>query len=368
MIPLVDLKANWLPLEKEVYEGWARVMDKTAFILGPDVKDFEAEYAKYLGVKHAIGVANGTDALELCVLAAGLGADDEVLVPANSFIATALGVSRAGAKVKFVDCDENHLIDLESCAKVVTRKTKAIFPVHLFGQCAPMDKVAAFAKQHGLIVWEDAAQAQGAKQNGKTAGSMGLAAGTSFYPGKNLGAYGDGGAVTTNDDDVAKKIRALRNYGSEVKYFHPETGFNSRLDTLQAVVLRVKLKHLDTYNSKRRAAAERYHGLLKGLAGVTLPKTVPGNEHIWHIYAVQVDAARRDAVMKAMQTAGVGVGVHYPVPIHLQGAFKEHGHKAGDFPMAEKAALEMISLPIYPEITPEQQAQVASALEAALRA
>lgn len=367
-IPLVDLKANWLPLEKEIKEGWDRVMDKTAFILGPDVKDFEAEYAAFLGCKHCITVANGTDALELCVRAAGLGADDEVLVPANSFIATALGVARAGAKVKFVDCDADHLIDVDACARHVTKKTKAIFPVHLFGQMAAMDKVAAFAKTHGLIVFEDAAQAQGAKQHGKVAGTLGVSAGTSFYPGKNLGAYGDGGAITTNDDAAAKQMRALRNYGSEVKYFHPEVGFNSRLDTLQAVVLRAKLKRLNTYNAQRRAAAERYQGLLKDLPGVKLPRAVPGNEHIWHIYAVQVAAARRDAVMKSMQDQGIGVGIHYPVPIHLQGAFKSHGHKAGDFPMAEKAAAEMISLPIYPELTPAQQDEVAAALKKALAA
>ena len=367
MIPLVDLKANWLPLEKEIKEGWDRVMDKTAFILGPDVKEFETEYAAFLGVKHCITVANGTDALELCVRAAGLGPDDEVLVPANSFIATALAVARAGCKVKFVDCDADHLIDVDSCANQMSKKTMAIFPVHLFGQVAPMEKIGAFAKTNGLIVMEDAAQAQGAKQNGKMAGTIGVSAGTSFYPGKNLGAYGDGGAITTNDDDAAKKMRALRNYGSEVKYFHPEVGFNSRLDTLQAVVLRAKLKRLEGYNAQRRAAAQRYHGLLEGLADVKLPRAVPGNEHIWHIYAVQVPKSRRDAVLKSMQEQGIGVGVHYPVPIHLQGAFAGHGHKPGAFPMAEKAAAEMISLPIYPELTGSQQDQVADALKKALK-
>ncbi len=366
MIPLVDLKANWLPLEKEIKEGWDRVMDKTAFILGPDVKEFEAEYAAFLGVKHCITVANGTDALELCVRAAGLGPDDEVLVPANSFIATALGVARAGCRVKFVDCDADHLIDVDSCAAQMSKKTMAIFPVHLFGQVAPMDKICEFAKTHGLIVMEDAAQAQGAKQNGKMAGGLGVSAGTSFYPGKNLGAYGDGGAITTNDDATAKKMRALRNYGSEVKYFHPEVGFNSRLDTLQAVVLRSKLKRLNEYNAQRRAAAGRYHDLLKDFADLKLPRAVPGNEHIWHIYAVQVDARRRDAVMKSMQEQGIGVGVHYPVPIHLQGAFAGHGHQVGAFPMAEKAAAEMISLPIYPELSASQQEQVAAALKKAL--
>jgi len=362
VIPLVDLAANFQPLEKEIKEGWDRVLARTAFILGPDVTDFESEYAAFLGVKHCIAVANGTDALELCVRAAGLEAGDEVLVPANSFIATALAVARAGCTVKFVDCDADHLIDLASCVKQVGPKTKAIFPVHLFGQVANMAAVSAFALEHGLVVLEDAAQAQGASQHGKMAGTFGASAGTSFYPGKNLGAYGDAGAITTDDDATAKKLRALRNYGSEVKYFHPEPGFNSRLDTLQAVVLRAKLKRLATYNDQRRAAAERYHALLDGLA--TLPREVPGNRHIWHIYAIQVPADRRDAVMKSMQEHGVGVGVHYPVPIHLQGAFP--GHAKGDFPMAERAAAQMISLPLYPELTAAQQEQVAAALKKAL--
>ncbi len=349
MIPLVDLKANYLPIAEEVDVGMKRVLSNTAFILGSDVKDFESEYAAWLGVKHCIGVANGTDALELLVRAAGLGPNDEVLVPTNSFIATALGVARAGARVKFVDCDAYDLIDLGSCEKAVTKKTKAIFPVHLFGQCADMEKVQAFAQAHNLLVLEDAAQAQGAKRNGKTAGTLGYGAGTSFYPGKNLGAYGDAGAVTTNDDAVARKIRSLRNYGSEVKYHHPELGFNSRLDTLQAVVLRAKLKRLAGYNEARRACAGRYDAMLKDVRDVALPRTLAGNEHIFHIYAVRVP--RRDAVMKWLNANGVGAGVHYPVPIHLQGAFASHGHKKGDFPVAEKAADEMLSLPIYPELT-----------------
>jgi dTDP-4-amino-4,6-dideoxygalactose transaminase len=364
MIPLVDLKANYLPLAKEIAAGFERVCNDTSFILGSDVKEFEKEYAAFIGAKHCVGVANGTDALELVLRAAGLEAGDEVLVPTNSFIASALAVARAGGQVKLVDCDDDFLIDMESCAKAVTARTRFIMPVHLFGQCAPMEKVAAFAKAHGLKVIEDAAQAQGAKQNGRTAGTFGLAAGTSFYPGKNLGAYGDGGAVTTDDDALAQKLRALRNYGSEVKYHHPETGFNSRLDTLQAVVLRAKLKHLNGYNAKRRAAAERYHAMLKDVSGVMLPKAVSGNEHIWHIYAVRV--ARRDAVLKGLQEAKVGAGIHYPVPIHLQGAFKTLGHKVGDFPKAEAAANEMISLPMYPELTSAQSEQVVGALRAAL--
>jgi dTDP-4-amino-4,6-dideoxygalactose transaminase len=227
-----------------------------------------------------------------------------------------------------------------------------------------MKKVQAFARDAGLKIIEDAAQAQGAKQGGKTAGGFGQVAGTSFYPGKNLGAYGDGGAVMTDDDTLAKRLKALRNYGSEVKYHHPEEGFNSRLDTLQAVVLRAKLKRLSDYNARRRAAAERYHSLLRDVPDVGLPRTVSENEHIWHIYAVRVP--RRDAVLKALNAAGVGAGVHYPVPMHLQGAFKQLGHRKGDFPQTEKAADEMLSLPIYPEISPAQQEAVAAALRQAL--
>ncbi len=368
MIPLVDLKANLLPLREEIEAGFARVLDKTAFVLGPDVAEFEKEYAAFVQAKHCIGVANGTDAVELAVRAAGLGPKDAVLVPANTFIATALAVVRAGAQVVLVDCDDDGLIDVEACAARLSKQVKAIAPVHLYGQCAPMEQVAAFAQAHGnLAIVEDAAQAQGATRHGKHAGSWGVATGTSFYPGKNLGAYGDAGAVITNDDAVAKKLRALRNYGSEVKYFHPETGFNSRLDTLQAVVLRAKLKRLAQWNAQRRTAAERYHQLLEGLGGVRLPRTVPGNEHIWHLYPVRVAAERRDAILKALNEGGVGAGIHYPVPVHLQGAFAHLGHQPGDFPKAEAQAKEMISLPLFPEITEAQQAQVAQALKAALR-
>ncbi len=367
MIPLVDLKANYLSIEAEVLEGMQRVLSTTAFILGPDVAEFEKEYAAFVGAKHCIGVANGTDALELLVRAAGLSGQDEVLVPANSFIASALGVQRAGATVRFVDCDDDGLIDVESCAARATAKTRAVLPVHLYGQCAPMERVEAFASSVGhVLIIEDAAQAQGARRNGRSAGTWGFGAGTSFYPGKNLGAYGDAGGITTNDDAAAKKLRALRNYGSEVKYFHPEAGFNSRLDTIQAVVLRAKLKRLSEWNAARRAAAERYVSLLGGFKDLRLPRVVPGNEHIWHLYPVRVPATLRDAVVKSMQAAGVGVGIHYPVPIHLQGAYASLGHAAGDFPRAEAQAAEMISLPMYPELTVDQQAHVADALKKAM--
>jgi dTDP-4-amino-4,6-dideoxygalactose transaminase len=364
-IPLVDLGAQHRQVADEVARGFAGVLETTSFILGKEVKQFEEAFAAFMGTKHCVAVANGTDALELALRAAGIGPGDEVIVPTNTFIATALAVARAGATPVLVDCDPvYYMLDVEQAAAKVGPKTKAIMPVDLYGQVAPMEAVEALAAKHGLLIVEDAAQAQGAKRKGRGAGTYGVAAGTSFYPGKNLGAYGDGGAVTTNSDDVAKKIRALRNYGSEVTYHHPETGFNSRLDTLQAVVLLAKLKRLAAWNEARRGAARRYEELLAGVPGVTVPRTMDGNEHIWHVYVVRVP--RRDDVLKKLNADGIGAGIHYPVPLHLQGAFKNLGHRAGDFPVAEKAANEIVSLPMFGEITAEQQAYVVERLKAAL--
>jgi dTDP-4-amino-4,6-dideoxygalactose transaminase len=361
MIPLVDLKAQHKQIADEVQRGFASVLENTSFILGKDVAAFEQAFSTFSGVKHTIGVANGTDALEIALRALGVGKGDEVILPANTFIATALAAERAGAKVVLVDCDPTYqLIDPAQVAKKVGPKTKALMPVHLFGQLAPMVPLMKL----GVPVVEDAAQAQGAKQEGKGAGAFGAIAGTSFYPGKNLGAYGDAGAVLTNDDGLAKKAKALRNYGSEVKYHHPETGFNSRLDTLQAVVLSAKLKHLGQWNENRRVAAKRYDELLKGVSAVTPPSTLPGNEHVWHLYVVRVQ--NRDEVLKKLNDAGVGAGIHYPVPIHLQGAFAHLGHKKGDFPVAEKAAAEILSLPMFGEITAQQQVEVVDALKKAI--
>jgi dTDP-4-amino-4,6-dideoxygalactose transaminase len=361
MIPLVDLKAQHKQIADEVQRGFASVLENTSFILGKDVAAFEQAFSQFSGVAHTIGVANGTDALEIALRAIGVGRGDEVILPANTFIATALAAERAGANVVLVDCDDTYqLIDPKQVANKITGKTKAIMPVHLFGQVAPMEALLKL----GVKLVEDAAQAQGAKQNGKGAGAFGAIAGTSFYPGKNLGAYGDAGAVMTNDEGLAKKARALRNYGSEVKYHHPETGFNSRLDTLQAVVLSAKLKHLAQWNENRRQAAKRYDEMLKSVKGVVAPSTFPGNEHVWHLYVIRVD--KRDDVLAKLNAAGVGAGIHYPVPVHLQGAFKHLGHKKGDFPVAEKAASEILSLPMFGEITVQQQEQVIDALKKAI--
>jgi dTDP-4-amino-4,6-dideoxygalactose transaminase len=364
-IPLVDLKAQHREISEEVQRGWASVLENTAFILGPAVAEFERDFARFSEVGHCVGVANGTDALELMLRAVGIGAGDEVLVPANTFIATALAVARAGGTPVLVDVDPRYqLMDVEQAARRISRRARALLPVHLFGQIAPMEALAALAKDRNLLLLEDAAQSQGARRNGTGSGGFGLAAATSFYPGKNLGAYGDGGAFLTNAPELTAKVRALRNYGSEVKYEHPELGFNSRLDTLQAVVLSAKLRRLAAWNEARRQAARRYEELLKDLP-ITLPETLPGNEHVWHLYVVRVPD-KRDEVLRKLNVAGVGAGIHYPVPIHLQGAFRSLGHQPGDFPVAEAAAREILSLPLFPQITAEQQERVAEELRKAL--
>ncbi|MGE0790207.1 MAG: DegT/DnrJ/EryC1/StrS family aminotransferase [Sandaracinaceae bacterium] len=363
-IPLVDLKAQLPEIEEEVRAAWDDILRNTAFILGGHVQRFEEAFSSFSGVAHTIGVANGTDALEIAFRALGIGRRDEVIVPANTFIATALAAARAGADVVLVDVDERHqLIDPSAIEARITERTKAIAPVHLFGQMAPMKEVLAIAERGGLHVVEDLAQAQGAKQGGRGAGTFGAIGGTSFYPGKNLGAFGDAGAVVTPSDALAKKARALRNYGSEVKYHHPETGFNSRLDPLQAAVLSAKLKRLDRWNEARRAAARRYDAMLDGFSSIGRPATMQDNEHVWHLYVIRVQ--ERDRVLASLNQAGIGAGIHYPVPIHLQGAFAHLGHARGDFPVAERLADEILSLPLFPEITEAQQARVVEGLRQA---
>lgn len=364
-IPLVDLAAQHREVADEVCAGLARVIETTAFILGPDVAGFEEEFARFCVARHCVGVGNGTDAIELSLRALDIGQGAEVILPTNSFIATALAVRRAGAVPVLVDCDPVHLlIDPDRVAERIGPRTAAIVPVHLYGQMAPMGRLVELARAHGLALIEDAAQSQGATQAGEGMAAHGIVAATSFYPGKNLGAYGDAGAVVTNDDAVVARVRALRNYGSDVKYAHPETGFNSRLDTLQAVVLRAKLRRLAAWNDARRAAAARYDALLQGVPGVTRPATLTGNAHVWHLYVVRVP--RRDAVLSRLHAAGIGAGIHYPTPIHLQGAFRHLGHARGDFPIAERAAAEILSLPLFPEITAAQQERVVRELTGAL--
>ena len=364
-IPFVDLAAQHAEVAAEVQAGWAAIVDSGAYILGPEVAAFEQAYARFAHVQHCVGVASGTDALELALRAVGVGAGDEVILPANTFVASALAVVRAGATPVLVDVDPVHLlVDVSQVLDRIGPRTRAVMPVHLFGQIAPVETLLPLAGD-GVAVIEDAAQAQGATRNGQGAGGFGVVAGTSFYPGKNLGAYGDAGAVLTTDDEVAARVRRLRNYGSEVKYEHPEVGFNSRLDTMQAVVLSAKLARLPAWNEARRAAARRYAELLGNLADVRLPSTLPGNEHVWHLYVIRVP--RRDDVLLRLQDAGIGVGIHYPVPVHLQGAFSSLGHRPGDFPVSEAAAADMLSLPMHPHLRPSDQEEIAAAVEKALR-
>jgi dTDP-4-amino-4,6-dideoxygalactose transaminase len=341
-------------------------MASSAFIGGPDVAVFEEAWAAYTETGFAVGAASGTDALELAVRALGIGPGDEVIVPANSFIASASAVARTGARPVFVDCDDEYqLIDPACVSAALSSRTRAIMPVHLFGQLAPMESLADVASAAGVALIEDAAQCHGARRHGRRAGAWGAVAATSFYPGKNLGAYGDGGAAATDDPSLASSLAALGNHGGRVKYEHPALGFNSRLDTLQAVVLSAKLRRLDGWNEARRAAALRYSSLLGGLPGVRLPQVLPGNEHVWHLYVIRV--ASRDRVLAELQAAGVGAGIHYPVPIHLQGAFASLGYGPGDFPVAEQAAAEILSLPMHPHLTAAQQERVADVLASALQ-
>jgi dTDP-4-amino-4,6-dideoxygalactose transaminase len=368
-IPLVDLQAAHAEVAAEVRAGFDRVLARTAFIGGDEVRDFEREYAEFAGVAHCVGVANGTDALELALRASGVAAGDEVVIPANTFIATAGAVARTGARPVLVDClPDSYLMDHEAASAAVGPATRAVVPVHLYGQCAEVAELAAALPPRVAVV-EDAAQCQGASRDGRSPGSGGIAA-TSFYPGKNLGAYGDAGAVLTDDEERAGVVRALANHGGVAKYRHDIAGFNSRLDGLQAVVLRAKLARLAEGNRARRAAAERYDALLAELVAagrVVPPVTVPGNEHVWHLYVLRVVGADRDDVVGKLNAEGIGAGVHYPAPVHLTPAFAHLGHRRGDFPHAEEAADRILSLPLYPQITADQQQRVVDTLAAALR-
>jgi dTDP-4-amino-4,6-dideoxygalactose transaminase len=366
IIPLVDLSVQHAAVAEEVARGWQEVLATTAFIGGPQVAGFENEYAAFAGTRHCVGVANGTDAIEVALRALGVGPGDECILPVNSFIATAEAVCRTGAAPVLVDCadDDTYLIDTAAVEAAVTTRTRAIIPVHLYGQAAAVERLLPLAERIGARVVEDAAQAQGALRNGVSAGALGHAAATSFYPGKNLGAYGDAGAVLTGSEDVARRARMIRDHGSVRKYEHDLLGFNSRMDTLQAVVLSAKLRRLAVWNASRREAAARYDALLSGLDRVIRPRTLEGNEHVWHLYVVRVPD--RDRVLKELNAAGIGAGIHYPVPIHLTPAFAGLGPAGGAFPVAERNAPELLTLPLFPEITVEQQERVTCALATVL--
>jgi dTDP-4-amino-4,6-dideoxygalactose transaminase len=359
-IPFLDVAAAYAELKEEIDAAIHRVLDSGWFILGGEVEALESEFAAYTGAAHAVGVGNGLDALSLALRALDIGPGDEVLVPAHTFIATWLAVDAVGARCVPVDVrPDTCLIDMQQAEAALTNNTRAVIPVHLYGQPCDMAKIAKFAKSHELRVVEDAAQAHGAKDANQRIGTHGDAVCWSFYPGKNLGALGDGGAVTTDRKDVADRLQRLRNYGSDEKYVHREKGVNSRLDPMQAAILRVKLRVLDEWNARRRQLAARYSEALAD-TGLTLPVTRPGAEHVWHLYTVRTE--QRDELMASLREQGVGCQIHYPIPPHLQDAYSKYRGLEGRFPVTEQIARTVLSLPMGPHLNDDQVEAVIKAV------
>jgi dTDP-4-amino-4,6-dideoxygalactose transaminase len=364
-VPFLDLRAHHEPLMDEFVTAFRQVTDASAFAGGPFVARFETEFAGFCGSRNSLGVASGTDALWLSLLALGVGPGDEVITVPNSFMATAEAISLCGARPVFVDVDEEtYTMDPELLEAAITLRTQAIIPVHLFGQTAAMDEIMAIARRHGTPVVEDACQAHGASYKGKKAGSMGVAGCFSFYPGKNLGAFGEAGAITTDDPELRTKVHVLRDHGQAAKYLHSMIGWNARMDGIQAAVLSVKLRRLAAANEARRVHARLYNELLADEPRVIRPVVGPNNTHVYHIYAVRVPD--RDGVLQRMAARGVNCAIHYPVPIHLQKAYAFLGLGPGSFPVAEQCATEFLSLPMYPELTEEQIRFVAETLRQSL--
>jgi len=364
-IPLLDLVAQYHTIKEEMDQAVLGVIESGHFILGPNVSALEQEVAEYLGVKHAIGVASGTDALVIALRAAGVEAGDEVIVPTFSFFATAGTVMNVGAKPVFVDIHpETYLMDVSAIEAVITSKTKAIIPVHLYGQPADMDEIMAIAEKHGLKVIEDNAQAFGAAYKGKKTAAIGDIGCLSFFPSKNLGGYGDGGMVTTDDDEIAEKVRMLRVHGWKRKYFPEMLGYNSRLDALQAAVLRVKLKHLDAWNARRAEIAHEYSRHL-GELGLRVPVEAPDRTHVYHLYMVAFD--ERDAIQQGLKEAGIASEVYYPQPLHLAEPCRALGTRAGQFPVSEQCSRTLLALPVYPELTGAQIEDVLATVEEILK-
>ncbi|MEO8378959.1 MAG: DegT/DnrJ/EryC1/StrS family aminotransferase [Acidobacteriota bacterium] len=360
-VPFLDLRAAQLELRTELDAAFSRVAASGWYILGEEVETFERAFARYCGAKHCVGVANGLDAIHLALRAAGVGEGDEVIVPTNTFIATWLGVTHALARVVPVEPDPRTFnIDPGRIEAAITPRTRAILPVHLYGQPAAMDEINTIAGRHGLVVIEDAAQGHGAAYKGRMAGALSRAAAFSFYPGKNLGALGDGGAIVTNDDQLAEQARVLRNYGSVVKYHHDVRGFNSRLDSLQAAFLGVKLGHLDEWNERRRRIALRYLEALRGVRDLVLPEVHSASEPVWHLFVIR--HPRRDALQSFLKSRGISTLIHYPVPPHLSLAYASGGWRRGDFPIAEEMASTVLSLPIGPHLADEQVDYVVACL------
>lgn len=365
MIAFSDLSAQHGPLQDDLSAAIARVVSSGQFVLGEEVVAFEQEFSRFCGATHGIGVNSGTSALHLAMLAAGIGPDDEVITVPFTFVATVAAIRYTGAVPVFVDIDPATLtMDVTRIERVLTKRTKAIVPVHLYGHPADMDPIIAIARTHGLVVIEDAAQAHGARYKSRTVGTLGDMACFSFYPGKNLGACGEGGMVVTNRDDYARQIRMLRDWGAEKKYHHELLGFNYRMEGIQGAVLRVKLRQLNAWTEARRALADRYDRLLTELP-VTIPPRQPWAEHVYHLYGIQVP--QRDQIQWNLQENGIQTGIHYPVPVHLQPWAQGLGFKSGDFPCSEAVAARELSLPLYPELTPAQVCHVADALRAALQ-
>jgi dTDP-4-amino-4,6-dideoxygalactose transaminase len=363
MIPYLDLKAQYHSIKNEIDAAVLRVLDSTQYILGEEVAAFEREFAGYCQASQAIGVNSGTSALHLALLAAGIGPGDEVITVPFTFVATVSAICYTGATPVLVDIEPDYFtMDPSKIEAAITPKTKAIMPVHLYGQPADMDPIMEIAERHGLTVIEDAAQAHGSDYHGRRCGSIAEIAGFSFYPGKNLGAYGEGGAVTTTRTDFAATCRTLRDWGREKRYEHRLKGFNYRMDGIQGAILRVKLRHLEPWTERRRQVAEWYAAALDP-ESVRLPKARPGCRHVYHVYAVRTDD--REKLRDVLGTQGIQTGVHYPIPVHLQPAHADLGHHAGDFPVAEQVAREVLSLPMFPEMTREQVQAVAEAVSGA---
>jgi len=368
-IPLVDLKAQYDSIKEEIQLAINNVLDKTMFIMGENVKSFEQEFADYCGAKYAVGVGNGTDALHLALRACGIGKGDEVITVPNTFIATTEAITMVGAKIVFVDINpKTYNIDANQIEEKITDKTKAILPVHLYGQPADMDAICEIAKKYNLKIIEDAAQAHGAiynstiegQEQARRIGSIGDVGCFSFYPAKNLGAYGDAGIVVTNNQEMAEEVAMLRNHGRHQKYESEFEGTNSRLDELQAAILRVKLKYLDDWNECRGKHAEEYTALLNDVKGVSVPQTLNKTKPVYHLYVIRVK--NRDELQSYLKAEGISTGIHYPIPLHLQNAYNYLGHGKGDFPITEKCADEILSLPMFPELAMEQIKRIVSVI------
>lgn len=364
-INFVDLKRQYRGIKKETDQAIQKVIDNSAFILGEELRQFEKEFARFCECKYCVGTDNGSSALELGMRALGIGPKDEVITPANSFIASSSSISFTGAQPVLVDCDpKTYNIDPQKIEPAITKRTKAIMPVHLYGQPADMDSILKIAKKHKLLVVEDACQAHGARYKKRRVGSMGNVAAFSFYPGKNLGAYGDAGALVTNSKKIADRVRMMRDYGQKKKYHHVFIAWNRRLDNLQAAILLVKLKHLNQWNRLRRKHAYYYNELLKGTDVVT-PAELDGVEPVYHLYVIRIK--KRDKLQQFLTSKQIYTGIHYPIPIHLQMAYKDLGYRKGDFPVTEECASEVLSLPMFPELKESEIEYIVNSIKAFLK-